>query len=175
MSTAYVLPLVLRRKLKKPLGTLIGGSFEETVKKFKQILDKEKPPIIVAVGDAVSKNLVENGIRPNLLIVDNRVMRESITPLPLSAEIEKHVKNPPGTITFEALKAIKEALEADQKTKIVVEGEEDLLTLCAILYAPENSFVVYGQPRKGMVVVKATKQKKEEVAKILKAMEVAKG
>lgn len=175
MSIAYVLPLALRRKLKKPLGTLIRGSFEETVKKFKQILDEEKPPIIVAVGDTVSKNLVENGIRLNLLIIDNRVMRENITPLPLSAEVEKHVKNPPGTITFEALKAIKEALEADQKTKIVVDGEEDLLALCAILYAPENSFVVYGQPRKGMVVVKATKQKKEEVAKILKAMEVAKG
>ena len=175
MGTAYVLPLALRRKLKKPLGTLIRGSFEETVKKFKQIVDEEKPPIIISVGDTVSKNLVENRISLKLMIIDNRVMRKDIAPVPLNAEVEKHVKNPSGTITFEALKAIKESLEADQRTKIVIDGEEDLLALCAILYAPENSFVVYGQPREGMVVVKATKQKKEEVARILKAMEVAKG
>ncbi len=175
MSTAYVLPLALRRRLKKPLGMLIRGSFEETIKRFKQILDVEKPPSIVSVGDAVSKNLVENGISPNLLIVDNRVMRENIAPVPLKADVEKHVKNPAGTITFEALNAIKEALKANHKTKIVVEGEEDLLALCAILYALEGSFVVYGQPGEGMVVVKVTKQKREEVARILKAMEVAKG
>ena len=175
MSTAYALPLTLRRRLKKPLGVLIRGSFEETVKKFKQIAEVEKPPSIISVGDTVSKNLVENGIYPNLLIVDNRVMRKNITPVPLNADVEKHVKNPSGTITFEALNAIKEALEAGHKTKIVVDGEEDLLALCAILYAPENSFVVYGQPREGMVVVKATKQKKEEIVQILKAMEVAKG
>ncbi|MEM3565428.1 MAG: DUF359 domain-containing protein [Candidatus Bathyarchaeia archaeon] len=175
MSTAYVLPSSLRRKLKKPLGMLIRGSFEETVKKFKHIVDVEKPPGIVSVGDTVSKNLVENGISPNLMIIDNRVMRKDIAPEPLNADVEKHVKNPPGTITFEALNTIKEALKANRKTKIVVEGEEDLLALCAILYAPENSFVIYGQPHEGMVVVKATKQKKEEVASILRAMEVAKG
>ncbi|MEM2954229.1 MAG: DUF359 domain-containing protein [Candidatus Bathyarchaeia archaeon] len=174
MSIAYVLPLALRRKLKKPLGTLIRGPFKETIKEFKKIVDEEKPPSIISVGDTVSKNLTENGIFPNLMIVDNRVMRKDIAPVPLNADVEKHVKNPPGTITFEALNAIKEALEADQRMKIIVDGEEDLLTLCAILYAPENSFVVYGQPREGMVAVKATKQKKEEAARILKAMEVTK-
>ncbi|MEM2466316.1 MAG: DUF359 domain-containing protein [Candidatus Bathyarchaeia archaeon] len=175
MSTAYVLSLTLRRKLKKPIGTLIRGSFEETVKKFKQIVDREKSPSIISVGDTVSKNLIENGIFPNLMIIDNRVMRKDIVPVPLKADVEKRVKNPPGTITFEALSAVKEALEANWRTKIVVDGEEDLLALCAILYAPENSFVVYGQPSEGIVVVKATKQKKEEVARILNAMEVAKG
>ncbi|MEM2567579.1 MAG: DUF359 domain-containing protein [Candidatus Bathyarchaeia archaeon] len=175
MSTAYVLSLTLRRKLKKPIGTLIRGSFEETVKKFKQIVDREKSPSIISVGDTVSKNLIENGIFPNLMIIDNRVMRKDIVPVPLKADVERRVKNPPGTITFEALSAVKEALEANWRTKIVVDGEEDLLALCAILYAPENSFVVYGQPSEGIVVVKATKQKKEEVARILNAMEVAKG
>jgi uncharacterized protein (UPF0218 family) len=102
---------------------------------------------IVSVGDAVSKNLVENGISPNLLIIDNRVMRKNITPVSLNADVEKRVKNPPGTITFEALNAVREALKSDHRTKIIVDGEEDLLALCAILYAPENFFIVYGQPR----------------------------
>jgi uncharacterized protein (UPF0218 family) len=175
LSTAYVLPLKLRRRLKKPLGELIKGSFKETVSVFKQIVEREKPLGIVSVGDAVSKNLVENGICPNVLIVDNRIMRKNITPVSLIADVEKRVKNPPGTITFEALDTIREALKVNHRTKIVVDGEEDLLALCAILYAPENFFVVYGQPGEGMVVVKATKQKKDEVAGILKAMETAKG
>lgn len=175
MSTAYALPFKLRKRLKKPLGELIKGSFEETVSRFKQIVEREKSPGIVSVGDAVSKNLAENGIYPNLLIVDNRIMRKNITPVALNADVEKQVKNPPGTITFEALNAVQKALKANHRTKIIVDGEEDLLALCAILYAPENFFVVYGQPREGIVVVKVTKQKKEEVAGILRAMEVAKG
>ncbi|MEM3594038.1 MAG: DUF359 domain-containing protein [Candidatus Jordarchaeaceae archaeon] len=172
MSIAYFLPLTLRKRLKKPLGELIQGSFKETASRFKQIVDREKPLCIISVGDAVSKNLVENNVFPQLLIVDNKIMRENIAPIPFNTYVEKHVKNPPGTITFEALNVIQEALKSSCKTKLVVDGEEDLLTLCAILYAPENSIIVYGQPREGRVVVKATKQKKTEVAEILKAMEV---
>ena len=51
-----------------------------------------------------------------------------------------YVANPQGTITEEAIAAIKAALETNEHTHIVVEGEEDLLTLIAVLYAPENSF-----------------------------------
>jgi len=47
-----------------------------------------------------------------------------------------------------------------------------LLTLAAVLYAPENSFVVYGQPLEGIVVVKVTEQKKKEITEVLKAMEI---
>jgi uncharacterized protein (UPF0218 family) len=38
------------------------------------------------------------------------------------------------------------------------------------LYAPENSLIVYGQPYKGIVVVKVTSEKKAEATEILKAM-----
>ncbi|MDI6805914.1 MAG: DUF359 domain-containing protein, partial [Candidatus Bathyarchaeia archaeon] len=55
----------------------------------------------------------------------------------------------------------------------IVDGEEDLLTLIAVLYAPQNSFVVYGQPYEGIVVVKVTPEKKAEVSEILKTMETA--
>jgi uncharacterized protein (UPF0218 family) len=34
-----------------------------------------------------------------------------------------------------------------------VEGEEDLLTLVAMAVAPLGSFVIYGQPGEGLVVV----------------------
>jgi uncharacterized protein (UPF0218 family) len=54
-----------------------------------------------------------------------------------------------------------------------VDGEEDLLTLIAVLNAPEKSLVVYGQPYEGIVVVKVTAKKKAEAMEILKAMKTA--
>jgi len=170
MIIVYKLTPEMRGKLKKPLGILIRGSFSETIEKFNDIIGKEKSPGIISVGDTVSQNLVKNNILPQLSIVDNRVMRKSIKPITLEADETVMIKNPPGTITEEALTAIQDALESRNRVKIIVDGEEDLLTLIAVLHAPENTLIVYGQPREGMVVVKATHEKKAEVAEILKAM-----
>ena len=57
---------------------------------------------------------------------------------------------------------------------VVVDGEEDLLTLVAVLYAPEGSFVVYGQPYQGIIVVKVTPEKKAEAKALLNTMAVRK-
>jgi uncharacterized protein (UPF0218 family) len=74
-------------------------------------------------------------------------------------------------LTEEAVNAVKEALAREGKTKIYVRGEEDLLTLPAILYAPEGSSVVYGQPDKGVVEVKIDAKTKNKVKKIIEDME----
>lgn len=172
MATRYRLTAELREKLKQPIGTLIRGSFNETMKKLKDLVEKETPPIIISVGDSVSENLTKNNMLPKLSIVDNKVMRKRIQPIALKTDKTLYVKNPPATITEEALATIQEALEHNRRVKIVVDGEEDLLTLAAVLYAPANSFVVYGQPLEGIVVVKVTEQKKKEVTEVLKAMEI---
>lgn len=164
------LPQKLQKQLKKPWGMLVRGSFSETARKLREIIEKEKPPSIVSVGDAVSRNLVENDILPNLLIIDNKVMRTKVEPLAFSADKEVHVKNPPGTVTQEACDAVKEAFKTNCRVKMVIDGEEDLLTLAAVLYAPENSVIVYGQPQEGVVVVKATRENKTEAAEILKTI-----
>lgn len=140
------------------------------MEKLKLLVEREKPPCIVSVGDVVSRNLVEKHFSPKLLIVDNRVMRSDVKPVKLNVDEEKHVKNPPGTITFEALKAIQDAFNAAHIVSVVVDGEEDLLALPAIQYAPENALIIYGQPREGLVVVRATLEKKAEVAEILEKM-----
>jgi uncharacterized protein (UPF0218 family) len=171
MRIEYSLTPELRAKLKEPLGTLILGSFNETVKVLKDTVKREKPPRIISVGDTVSRNLAHSQISAQLMIVDNLTMRKSIQPISAEAERSIHVKNPQGTITDEAIGAIRESLKHNEHAKIVVDGEEDLLALVAILHAPENSLVVYGQPRKGIVVVRVTPEKKSEIAEILKGME----
>lgn len=161
----------LRIKLKEPLGLLIQGSPEETMKKLTELIEREKPELIISVGDVVSENMVNHNIHPQVLVVDNQVMRQPIEPIRININRTLQIKNPPGTITEEAQMAMQEAIKSNQRTKILVEGEEDLLTLPAIAYAPENSFVVYGQPREGIVVVKVTKQKKQSAREMTDAME----
>lgn len=171
MSIVYSLSTELRAKLKEPLGTLVRGSFNETMNRLINMVREEKPPCIVSVGDTVSKNLEENHILTRLSIIDNKAMRRAIRPFSSAAEKTLRVRNPKATITDEAIAAIRDSLRDNSRIRIVVDGEEDLLTLIAILYAPEDSFVIYGQPYEGIVVVKATEAKKEEIARILNSME----
>ncbi|MGQ9459699.1 MAG: GTP-dependent dephospho-CoA kinase family protein [Candidatus Bathyarchaeaceae archaeon] len=161
----------LREELKSPLGLLIQGSFNETMKKLKELIKKEKPSKIISVGDSVSESMTRHGISPQVLIVDNKVMREPIHPIAVDADQTLHLKNPAGTLAEEAWTVIKEALKGKRQTRVLVDGEEDLLTLVAVLCAPENSLVVYGQPREGIVVVKVTEKTREMVRRIVDSME----
>jgi uncharacterized protein (UPF0218 family) len=138
------------------------------------MLIDQKPPCVVSVGDVVSINMHASGIHPQLTVIDYISLRDQAIPKQAPVEKTVNVKNPQGTITDEAIFAIKTALEANVHTHVVVEGEEDLLTLIAVLYAPENSFVIYGQPYMGIVVVKATSEKKAEVKAFLKEMKASK-
>lgn len=171
MTVTYTITSELREKFKEPFGTLIQGSVNQTMTGLKDLVARQKPPIIVSVGDVVSKNLHDFNIHPQLTIIDNKSQRNRAICEDQMAEKAVHVINPQGTITQEAICAIKLALEQSEHTHIIVDGEEDLLTLAAVLYGPEKSFVVYGQPNKGIVVVKVTLKKKAEVKEYLKAME----
>jgi uncharacterized protein (UPF0218 family) len=161
----------LREKLKAPLGLLLQGSFDETMKKLAELIETEKPSNVISVGDTVSDNMVKHGISMQVLIVDNKVMRDPIQPIVVDADQTLHLKNPPGTLTEEAWIVTRRALNGKGRTKVLVDGEEDLLTLVAVLLAPENSLVVYGQPHEGIVVVKVTERKREKVQSIVDAME----
>jgi len=172
MVVVYSLTSELRMKLKSPIGTLIRGNFSETMQKFKDIVTNEKPRVIISVGDTVLRNLVKNKVPLKISIIDNKCMRKKVHPTYFPVEKTIYVKNPQGSITEEAILAIQDAMKINGHVKIVVDGEEDLLALIAIFYAPEDSLVVYGQPYEGIVVVKVTSKKKTEVAEILNAMKI---
>jgi GTP-dependent dephospho-CoA kinase len=174
MAIPYFLTPELSMKLKEPFGNLIQGTPEETMGNLKEMVNKEKPPKIISVGDIVSQNLHKHNINPQLTIIDNISLRTQKIPVEPSVQKTVFVDNPQGTITQESVSAVKEALESNQHTHIVVKGEEDLLTLIAVLYAPENAFVVYGQPYSGIVVVKVSSERKARALEFLNAMKVSK-
>jgi hypothetical protein len=171
MAVEHYLTPEMRRALKQPLGILIRGSFVDTMNRLKKMAEQENPTSIISVGDTVSKNLAKNGFSPKLYIIDNKCMRKSTKPFKLPADRTVYITNPRGTITDEAEQAIEAALKESEHVKIIVKGEEDLLTLVAIAHASEESYVIYGQPHEGIVVVKVTPEKKTEITSILKSME----
>ena len=149
---------------------MFRGSVEEIMQIAKALIEKERPPKIATVGDKVSQDFFDHSVAPDLLIVDSKIMRKNIPPISATADRVVHVTNPPGTITDEAWDAIEKAVKSPLRTKIIVDGEEDLLTLITILAVPENSLIFYGQPHKGVVAVKATSKMKERVEDIVKTM-----
>lgn len=88
--------------------------------------------------------------------------------------LNNHI-NEPGTINLKTAETIKTAmrnfLKTGQKQLIIIKGEEDLLALPAILFAPLGAVVLYGQWGLGVVMVEVTEKTKEIVRNLLKRFE----
>ena len=172
MGVIYSVTPELRAKFKEPFGLLVRGTFSETMHALNAIFAEEKPPVLVAVGDTVSRNIHTRGLPTRLLITDSMRKRRRVASAVFPVNRVVHVSNPAGVITEESVVAVREALEGKEQVHLVVDGEEDLLVLIAVLYAPLGGLVVYGQPGEGVVVVRVTPEKRAEAAEFLKAMEV---
>ena len=165
------LPVSMRAELKKPLGKLLAGPPSETVNLLKRVLKQKKPPYFAVVGDFTSKNVLDAGLEPDLVVVDNRVMRSEVPPVDLGERQRITVFNQAGTVEAGAWSALEEAVILKSRASVIVEGEEDLLVLPLISLTPIGSLIVYGQPREGMVVVEVTKKIKGWVEDFLSRME----
>lgn len=163
----YILQKELREALKEPLGSLILND-NLTYDEIKRHLNKSE--MIITVGDATTERLIRLGIIPSIQIVDGREMRAKRA-LPLS-KMESQIKasNPAGRISREALNALSSAIKARKPIRIVIDGEEDLLTLPSIALAPYGSSVLYGQPKKGIVIIKVDRASKRMAISFMNKM-----
>lgn len=165
------LPEFMRVELKKPLGKLLTGPTNETVNLLRTELTQKKPIYFSVVGDFTSKNILNAGLEPDLVVVDNRVMRSEVPPLDLGGRQKITAFNQAGTVDPSAWRALGEAVILKSRVSVIVEGEEDLLVLPLISLTPIGSLIVYGQPREGMVLVEVTKKIKGWVEDFLSRME----
>jgi uncharacterized protein (UPF0218 family) len=159
----------VRRSLKDPLGRLLPGSGPEIYKEVSNTVSLRKPPRVIFVGDAVAKNALAKGIRRDVIIIDNKEKRAQTKPFDAHATRIFRVRNDPGTIGSEAWAAVQEAVDSGDAI-MIVDGEEDLLTLVAIAVAPLGSFVMYGQPGKGLVMVEVDDSAKKKACFFLEGM-----
>lgn len=149
----------LKRTLSRPMGKLVSTNG------FRRVSRKEN---IIAVGDIVALHTQMLGYRPSVFIIDGKTERTTKVRLSLRGSfIELRAKNPPSKITDEAWNTVKEAFCYSSRVKITISGEEDLLGLPVIYFSPLNSLFVYGQRKKGMVVVRSTNAAKKKVEKYL--------
>lgn len=158
-ASDIVLTQEQREMLQKPLGKIVMNP------------DKEATTIIV-VGDTSVETFVKNGWRYNLGIFDLKKKRLPVenSILTLLQNI-RYTTNLSGTVSSDMAAVIFELLEGvDQKgepTHLQIEGEEDLAVLPAIMAAPLESVIYYGQPDVGMVEVKVSEEMKERVKTLL--------
>ncbi len=159
------LPAGMRKELKEPLGEVYTDADA-------LLADAGEP--IVAVGDIVTYHLLEADRRPAVAIVDGKTKRERVEREVLNAperfDERIDVANPQSTITDDLLEALVSALDSPGSTVIVVDGEEDLASIPAVLATAEGGSVVYGQPDEGMVLVPVTEGTRTRCRELLEAM-----
>jgi len=175
----YFLPEEMRSELKDPLGELLTK--EPTLKLIKLVED-EKPPLIIFVGDFCVEDALKHGLTPDISIMDGKNLREPYHEISIHNAKVINSNNPPAKITVESwtkiAQAIKQQIQRKEKKLpkepivLLITGEEDLLVFPAVLEAPENSFVVYGQPHEGIVLIKVTMNVRFKFEKLIERMKV---
>ncbi len=170
MPKVYRLPEDMRAKLAKPLGRFFSVEEVNGIGFGKVVRES---PMVVTVGDRVTETLGSMGRVPDVQVVDSRENRKVRDPpdVPFARKVEVH--NPAGTITGEAIDGIRDAMKGRKPVRVIVDGEEDLLAIPVIALAPLSAVVFYGQPREGIVVVKADAESKSRNRTILARMGIS--
>lgn len=176
MTNLYVLPREMRHELKAPMAP---------VRATRAAVAEVRGRYLVAVGDVCSEHFLRNGIVPNVVVADWKTQRGAVDVelRELHALRERagkdpavahaHVQNPAATVTDALWRALETAV-ADRAgvTLIEVDGEEDLAVLPALVLAPEDAVVAYGQPDEGVVLVPVTRESRERARRLLERMRV---
>jgi phosphopantetheine adenylyltransferase/uncharacterized protein (UPF0218 family) len=110
-------------------------------------LHKKKTPIVL-VGDVVTNFCVAHGVVFTLAYIDGKSKRQLFSPSMDTKHrtVESGLLNPSGEIRKEISEHILLHQGIDSGSIYKIEGEEDLLTVAAVLLLPLNSSVVYGYP-----------------------------
>lgn len=164
MARVYKLPEALRAKLAKPMGRLFRAS-EVGGPEFSDAVIAA--PMVVTVGDHVTETVGVLGRVPDVQVVDSKENRKERPPPDVAYSRKILVKNPPGTITEDAIGGIREAFRGRKPVRVAVDGEEDLLAIPVIALAPISALVIYGQPGEGIVTVRADAESKSRNRAVL--------
>jgi len=173
----YVLSEKLRKEFKQPFGELIKNPDKSTIE---TVVRKRNP--VVCVGDRVTYTLLSFNLHIDVAIVDYRSLRkpffEADSIKDMAAQRMKF-RNPAGTISTTSERKIKKAMKRrfPLNTPILMEvdGEEDLLLLPAVIHAPQNAVIFYGQPGEGMVAVFPNDELRKKMSSYLAQMEESNG
>lgn len=115
---------------------------------------------VVAVGDIVCSTIIEYIGAPRICIIDGKTLREKTSNLSDIAKTFNNVyrcRNPPSTISEQCLYLIKSLIYNQDRHMVIVDGEEDLLTLAVAISNKDINYIVYGVPLKGVAIIDVEK------------------
>lgn len=161
------LPDDLRGAFKEPMGSIETDA---------EIVVRDVSGPLIAVGDVVTYHFERIGHVPDVAVVDGLTERDAVDPeiaevLEASGATRLQATNPAATLSASMLRALRKASESEEPVAIDVDGEEDLVTVPAIVLAKEGASVVYGQPGEGMVHVRVDEETRERARGLLERMD----
>ncbi|MEM0438039.1 MAG: DUF359 domain-containing protein [Candidatus Micrarchaeia archaeon] len=163
----YVLPEILRDEMRRALGRVM--EIDDAVELA------QSAEGFLCVGDVCASEMIAAGLQPHVSVYDRRTMRsaadkETVETIESAYNICYSVKNPPSTITDEAALAVKLAISAPKPSRILIDGEEDLLALVAIIECPEGWVVFYGMPGEGIAAAEVNAALRRKAKALLNKM-----
>ncbi|MBI5122432.1 pantetheine-phosphate adenylyltransferase [Candidatus Roizmanbacteria bacterium] len=171
------MPESLRPTLQRPLGKIYKTTRQIIV--GANLDSPKKPVMVIAVGDIIVDSLLKEGIEPDVKVIDFRSRRKPIkTDTLIKDSLNKDCLylNNPGTINLKTAEKLKQMIQQRSVLSnkvgpygswLVVDGEEDLLALPAILFAPLNSLVLYGHWQLGIIAVEIDEKIKNKARNIV--------
>jgi cytidyltransferase-like protein len=173
------MPDSLARQLREPKGIIIPGDqndFQKAARDAVRYIQQHKPTMVIAVGDIVSISLMQAGLTPDIQIIDYQSQRKDVSHLHTTTDADQSYRNSPGKIHKTSALALKRAItrfmKGKQSESLIINGEEDLLAMPAILYAPLGSYVLYGQFNQGIVILVVTEEYKQEISRLLSQFKI---
>lgn len=157
----YILPTDLRKNLKKTFGLTILGEEKKVIYKTKKLLKEKCFKKVITVGDYCSLTLPSD-----VKIFDGKVKRKKINPPPKFGGRTLRCSNQAGSIQKEVWQVLKKALKNNKN--VFIDGEEDLLTIPAVLLSGKNTAVIYGLPNKGICLIEVSPKIKKIFRALLK-------
>ena len=152
------MPAVLDDEFKTPMGELFEGPEDAPEVALSAMLESlpANHGALIAVGDVTVKGLMDMGIQPDIGFIDGQTKRTELADEykvnPDQYSVRRTVKNPPSILTPELLDVIQWSLIQEEPVLVEVDGEEDLAPMYLLATAPLGTIIVYGQPRKGVVM-----------------------
>ncbi|MCX8205990.1 MAG: DUF359 domain-containing protein [Candidatus Micrarchaeota archaeon] len=163
----HILPEAMREEMRRPLGRVM--EIDDAVELARQAEGA------VCVGDVCASEIIAAGVLPHVSVYDRKTVRKSadekwVSTIESAYNICYSVKNPHATITDEAALALRLAIGAHQPSRVLVDGEEDLLALIAMIECPDGWVVFYGMPGEGIVAAVVGAELHRKAKALLKRM-----
>lgn len=168
----YLVPEGLRPALSRGYGVVVRGSDPlDVAARVSQIMGRRRA---WCVGDVVVASLVRIGRIPEVAFVDGLTLRErgpDLAPIVEAYRGEEvlRISNPRGFLSSQAIDAVKAISPTrGRRFLVIVEGEEDMISLAVAALAPLGDVLAYGLPRVGVSVVEIDQNVRELAESLLK-------